>query len=219
MKRKKGWIYGVGEVDLDYQYQVFEVVDGKRKLKWICPIYESWKQMLRRVYSPKLHDNFPTYKDTSVCQEWLKLSNFYSWMENKEWKDSEGKKMQLDKDFIKTGNKTYCPKYCAFVSHKVNSFVKLKPAYAKDLPLGVVENYLSDGSISYEASCQDPFKRFPRYIGYFSSPEEAHEAWRRKKHSYACELADSDYVKDERVAKALRERFSPTNWHTQKNNL
>ena len=97
----------------------------------------------------------------------------------------------------------------------MNSFVKLKPAYAKDLPLGVVENYLSDGSISYEATCQDPFKRFPRYIGYFSSPEEAHEAWRQKKHRYACELADSDYVQDERVADALRKRFSYDIWYNQ----
>lgn len=213
MKRKKGWIYGVGEVDMEYQCQEFHIVGGKRKLKWICPIYDTWKQMLRRAYSEKLHDKFPTYRDVEVCEEWLKLSNFYSWMSSTDWTDLDGKKMQLDKDFILVGNKVYCPEYCAFIPHKVNSFVKLKPDFAKDLPLGVVENPLSNGRITYEASCQDPFKRYKRYLGYFNTPEEAHEAWRKTKHKYACELADSEYVKEPRVKEALKQRFSYTNWY------
>lgn len=64
--RKRGIIYGVGTVDVDYHTQVFTGEGGGRRLKWICPIYEAWKQMLRRVYSDKLHFNFPTYNDVSV---------------------------------------------------------------------------------------------------------------------------------------------------------
>lgn len=213
MKRKRGWIYGVGEVDMEYQHQEFHIVNGKRKLKWMCPIYDTWKQMLRRVYSDKLHEKFPTYSNVKVCDEWLKLSNFYSWMSSIDWKDYNGKKMQLDKDFILRGNKLYCPEYCAFIPHQVNSFVKLKPLFAKDLPLGVVEKPLSGGGVTYEAACKDPFKRYRRYLGYFSTPKEAHETWRKTKHSYACELAESGLVKDPRVKEALKQMFSYEEWY------
>ena len=46
--------------------------------------------------------------------------------------------------------------------------------------------------------------------------ESVKEAWRQRKHKYACELAESEYVTDERVAKALHERYSFDNWYSEK---
>ncbi len=202
--RKRGLIYGRGKVDVDYPCQIFEDINGKRVQTFLCPYYEVWKQMLRRVFSEKLHENFPTYVGSSVCEEWLSLAVFKDWMVRQKWKEGE-KKLQLDKDFLVKGNKHYCPERCLFVPHSINSFCKQKPAFAEGLPLGVCRD--STYPDKYEASCSDPFKRYTRHLGYFTCPSVAHEAWRKKKHKYANELADSSLCNDERLEKVLRRMY------------
>lgn len=212
-KRKKGLIYGKGVVDIDYQYQIFEVVNGKRKLVWICPYYDTWKQMLRRVFSEKLHEKFPTYRGCTVDEDWLSLTCFKGWMEKQEW-CHKNKKLQLDKDFLIKGNKRYGPDTCCFVTHNVNSFCKSKPSFAEDLPLGVYRVTLRpSGNTTFCASCLDPLGKNPRHIGYFATPDEAHEAWRSKKEEYANLLAESELVTDERIKSVLKEMYKKENWY------
>ena len=203
--RKRGLIYGVGNVDVDYQTQIFIGEGIKRKLKWICPVYEVWKQMLRRVYSTKLHDNFPTYQDVSVCQEWLSLTNFKVWMDKQEYYHSIEGKLQLDKDFLCRGNREYCPEYCCFVTRKVNSFLKSKPSFAEDLPVGV---YRSKGK--FVANCKDPFDRYSKHLGYFSTIESAEQEYLLTKCKYAYELATSLYVTDDRIRCSLINLYKVT---------
>lgn len=205
--RKVGVILGVGIVDVDYRTQIFENVNGVRKLVWICPFYEKWKQMIRRCYSDKEKLRNTNYKDVTCCPEWLSLSNFKTWMESQNYLDSDGKILELDKDFLVEGNKIYSPSTCVFVHHKVNSFIFTEDFYVKTYLLGVT--YVGRSN-KFQAQCNDPLGRYSRNLGVFSNEIEAHDVYMRTKCRYACDLADSIYVNDERVAVALRNRFKQT---------
>ena len=213
MKRQKGVIYGVGLVDVDYKTQIFDVIDGKRKLIWICPFYEKWKQMIRRCYSDKEKSKNQGYVGVTCCENWLSLQNFKNWMERQDYLFKDGTVLELDKDLLYKGNKIYSPSTCVFIHHKVNSFIFKEDFYAKDLPLGVTYDKRSG---KYQVQCNDPFKRRPRHISYGRDEKLLHNLYLETKHKYACELADSEYVTDERVAKALRERYSFNNWYNEK---
>tara|TARA_R110002050_G_scaffold11693_1_gene39168 strand:- start:71 stop:445 length:375 start_codon:yes stop_codon:yes gene_type:complete len=108
------FIHGVATNDADY----FTQYKGKT-----CPYYSRWRKMLERCYSVEWQESKPTYKECSVCNEWLLFSNFKSWMINQDWIGKE-----LDKDIINNGNKTYSPENCAFVSRKVNLLIQIKPS-------------------------------------------------------------------------------------------
>lgn len=133
-----------------------------------------------------------------VCSEWLSLSNFKAWMDTQEYYHPIEGKLQLDKDFLCVGNRVYCPECCCFVTRKVNSFLKSKPSFAEDLPLGV---HRSKGK--FTANCKDPFDRYSKHIGSFDTVESARVVYIETKQKYARELADSVYVTDSRIRDTL----------------
>ena len=200
-KRNK-LIFGVGINNADYGVYKTAVVDGKRKNVWTCPFYQAWTSMLRRCYSDIMH---PTYKDCSVCDEWLTFSNFKAWMEQQDW---QGK--QLDKDLLKEGNKRYCTEYCIFVDRKINSFVIDCGASRGEYMIGV-SWFKPNGK--FRARCSNPFTGKKEYLGLFTTELEAHLTWRTRKHELSCLLADSEYCTDERLANVLRTRYDvSTDW-------
>ena len=192
-KRKK--VYGVGINDADYNVYEYEL--GKRV--WVCPFYRTWNSVLERCYSERHHAIKPTYKDCTVCDEWLIFSNFKAWMEQQDW---EGK--QLDKDLLKVGNKTYCPQWCIFVHRKINSFVTDRGNDRGEHMIGV---HLYKDKGKFGSFIRNTFTGKLEYLGLFTDELEAHLAWKTRKHQLACELADSDLVTDERLAEALRTRY------------
>ena len=110
-----GTVYGVGTNDAGYAIQVMESVRGangkpKQRIIWFCPFYRRWVHMLERCYSERYQEKKPTYIGCTVCEEWLRFSNFKSWMETQDW---EGK--HLDKDLLVEGNKIYSPDTCILV--------------------------------------------------------------------------------------------------------
>ena len=193
---KKKLAYGVGVNDADYFVQKFESyidLNGqkKRRLLWTCPFYLKWTNMLKRCYSEKYHEKSPTYKDCTVCEEWLTFSNFKKWMESK---DYQGK--QLDKDLIEEGNKIYSPEKCLFVSQRVNSFMTSRKSSRGDCLLGVCWNKRDK---KFHSQCMNPFTKKPEYLGYFTNELEAHKAWKKRKLELAIELSElpeSKYLGD-----------------------
>ena len=189
-------VYGVGINDLPYRAQIYEYVtdnEGKRKQKHVftCKYYTAWTNMLKRCYSKKYLEIYPSYIGTSVCSEWLSATAFKKWMEQQDW---SGK--CLDKDIIVPGSKLYSPETCAFVLPATNTFVIASDASRGDYPIGVD---LHKGK--YRARC-----RKDEHLGYFSTPEEAHEAWRKRKHELAQLVAARE--SDPRVVEALKKRYS-----------
>lgn len=202
-------VCGVGVNDADYVTQIIETtgcVNGrlKRKLVWICPFYNTWKNMIDRCFSETSRVRKPTYKDVTCCREWLVFSSFKRWMEQQDW---EGK--QLDKDIIFPNNKVYSPETCAFVFGVTNSFVIARGASRGEYPLGVSWNR---GCKKFQAHCGNPFTKKVEYLGYFDTTEEAHEAWRKRKHQLAQLVAATET--DVRVAEVLKKRYSIEEWYS-----
>lgn len=202
MKPKK-LVYGVGINDADYVVKKNEEIGyegGKRKLKqvWACPYYQAWKDMLRRCYSAKFQEKWPTYKGCSVSEEWLTFSNFKAWMETQ---DFEGK--QLDKDLLFEGNKVYSAKTCVFSTGLVNSFTADGGAARGELMIWVDWH---KGANKFRSMCSNPFTKKKEYLGLFTSELQAHQAWLKRKLELAHELAAIQT--DHRVSKALIDRYS-----------
>ena len=201
-------VWGVGVNDLGYRTQIQEWVTkngGKRirKTVFLCPYYVAWKNMLTRCYSKKFLESRPSYTGTTVCSEWLSATAFRKWMEQQDW---QGK--CLDKDIIVPGSRLYSPETCAFVLKATNSFVTANDASRGNYPIGVS---LFKRTGKYIARCKNPFTGKNEHLGLFSTPEEAHEAWRKRKHELAQLVAATE--SDPRVVEALQKRYSFEEWY------
>jgi hypothetical protein len=159
--------------------------------------------MLKRCYSKKFLESNQSYIGTSVCSEWLYATAFKKWMEQQDWRDKS-----LDKDIIVPKSKLYSPESCAFVLQATNSFVIARDACRGDYPIGVS---LFKRTGKYQAYCKNPFTGKREHLGLFSTPEEAHEAWRKRKHDLAQLVAARE--SDSRVVEALKKRYSIEEWY------
>ena len=124
-------------------------------------------------------------------------------MEQQDWQDKS-----LDKDIIAPRSRLYSPESCAFVLKATNSFVIARDACRGDYPIGVD---LCKRTGKYRASCRNPFTGKREHLGLFPTQEEAHEAWRRRKHEIAQLVAATE--SDPRVVEALKKRYSFEEWY------
>jgi hypothetical protein len=182
-------VEGVGINDADYPVTQYQVVNGKQKRVWMCPLYSRWKSMLERCYNTRYQRTRSTYTGCSVVPEWLLFSNFRQWALLEDWQGKE-----LDKDLLIPGNKVYGPTACCFITADVNVFIAVTRR-SSTLPPGV-----SPWCGRYRAQCGTD-----GYLGMYPTPEMAYAAWRRRKHVLANALADC--VADPRIAHALRIRY------------
>lgn len=199
MRKKNKKVFGIGVNNADYPITRHEIVNGKCKIVWTCPYYIVWQNMIRRCYSETHLKKNPTYRGCSVCPEWIYFMTFKAWMETQYWEDK-----QLDKDISFEGNKVYSPETCRFVDKSLNNFLTDHGAARGEWPIGVSWHKVSG---KFTAQCSNPFTGKRGHIGVFTCPNEAHEAWRKRKHELALTLADLQPDPD--IAKALRSRFKP----------
>jgi hypothetical protein len=190
---KRKLVYGVGVNDADYM--VGQPVSGKLVL---CPFYRVWTHILERCYSDKYHARHPTYIGCSVSKEWLLFSNFKKWMEGQNWKG-----MELDKDILFKGNKSYSPENCSFITAQLNTFFN---DCRKNKQNHLVGAYLIEQNKKYRSYCNNPFAGKLECLGTFSTELEAHLTWKMRKHEHA--LTYADLQDDERIAAALRARYA-----------
>ena len=159
-------------------------------------VYDLWKDMMRRCYNEEYRWKNSSYAGCSVCEEWHVSTNFKDWV-NKQ--DCIGK--ELDKDILMRGNKVYSPETCVFIDKKINVFLVGSEITRGNYPVGVD---LIKRTGKFRARCWNN-NGSRVHIGLFTTPEEAHEAWRKFKYDIACKLADEQT--DLRVAEALRRRY------------
>lgn len=155
-------LFGIANNDANYIVQ--PIVSGKQV---VCPIYQIWKDMLKRSYSQKFQEKNPTYAGCSVDNEWLTFSNFRRWVKKQEWENK-----QLDKDILIIGNKEYSPGRCVFVSRLVNNLLTDSAASRGNLPQGI---YLDNKEGRYKAQCSAKGK--VKNLGYFNTVPEAELAY------------------------------------------
>ena len=144
--------------------------------------YILWKGMLERCYNPKSLKKCQSYLGVTVCQDWLKLSNFLNWFDNYKWIQ---KGWQLDKDILVKGNKVYSPQTCCFVPHEINTLLTNCRKRRGEYPVGVSfikakQKFVV--SLAYDGK--------NKTIGHFDNPLEAFNAYKKAKELRIKELAD-----------------------------
>lgn len=149
-----------------------------------------WYAMLNRCYV-KTHRFSDTYKDCSVCDEWLTFSNFKRWFDENH---IEG--YHLDKDILVKGNKVYSPTTCCFVPPYINTLLINRRNFRGELPIGVTKN--SGGYSVTISKMNNPF-----YVGTYKTPEEAFFAYKEAKESYIKEVAHEYYERGEITKKVF----------------
>lgn len=185
-------VYGIGINDAGYV--VRPIINNKEV--W-CPFYKAWKGMLDRCYNKKWQLINNTYSSCLVDERWHRFSEFRRWMESQDWKGKE-----LDKDILVKGNKVYSPETCAFVDGATNTFVVDCLSARGSLPVGV-SKVISNGL--FVAYCRNFLTKKNENLGLFTCENAAHQAWKKRKHQLACQLAELQT--DQRIADALRVRY------------
>ncbi len=124
-------VYGFGFIGCGIHKSSF---NGKLTKQYKC-----WLHMLERCYSEKYHKMKPTYKECSVCDEWLNFQNFADWHIKNHPKESGV--YHLDKDLTVSGNKVYSPQACSFISANENITGSLSGSFSFINPDGEVVNF------------------------------------------------------------------------------
>lgn len=155
-------------------------IEGKRN-----PIYATWNGMLKRCYQEKYKEKFTTYKEAKVCEEWLNFQNFAAWYDENYY-EVDGERMELDKDILVKGNKTYSPEYCIFVPERINYLFIKCDARRGNLPIGV---YQHTQTKKYVANCNNGNKKTIN-LGSYNTPEEAFLAYKPYKEKLIKRIAE-----------------------------
>ncbi len=185
-KRKP--ICGVGINDFPY-LTIYRNREGDRMAS---PYYARWVAMINRCYSDRIHSKWQTYKDCTVCDEWLYFSRFRLWMMNQDW---EGK--ELDKDLIEYGNKVYQPDRCMFIPKEINCLLNERKASGSKTRKGV---YYVKSENRYVASCCVDSKK--THIGRFKTEKEAESAYIKFKSEHILRVAGR-FSDDEKIYNSL----------------
>lgn len=171
-------VFGVGYTGMG-EYRCW--IGGKA-----TPQYDTWRAMISRCYSEKIHTRQPYYKVCTVTEEWHNYQNFAMWYDQNYYK-IEGQRMHLDKDILVKGNKVYSPDTCVFVPQSINSLF-IKKQTRENLPVGVG---LGEGCTvrPYVAFCNNGNGKQVR-IGSFHSAMEAFGAYKRYKEDLIKKIAE-----------------------------
>jgi hypothetical protein len=219
--KKGGKVYGKGVNNADYMIG-YRNSSGKI-IK--CPIYMLWKGMLDRCYNYKnTSGKSPTYKKHEICQEWFLFLNFREFVmdKNKEWRENFSsdiwQRRHMDKDLksldsiFNKGSLTYSPCSVIFIEPCINTFLIGCDASRGEHPIGVNWHKATG---KYIAQIHNPFIKKKEHLGSFACPEEAHQAWLKRKtelaHQYADRLDESLYSGDREAAFHLRRLFPKIN--------
>jgi len=152
--------------------------------------YVIWSGVLRRCYNENERHKYPSYKASTVCEEWHNFQNFAEWFE-----ENYVEGFELDKDILYKGNKIYSSETCCFVPKEINLLFVNSCNKLSDLPQGVIKH-----KNKYRAR----FGKDRKHIGLFDTSEEAFQAYKTAKEKYIKEVADKwrDLI-DKKVYRAM----------------
>ncbi|MGR5435271.1 hypothetical protein [Vibrio owensii] len=177
-------VYGVGTNDADYHTTK-------------CKYYQKWQKLMERCYSEAYAMRKPSYRDVTVCDEWLTFSNFRKWCIDQEKEVGDISKLELDKDLLGNGAKIYSPNTCCFLPKKVNMFIQAQ-AKGKYL-MGVTKK-----KAKYAPFCNDSLRGKRLWMHTSDSEELAFRTYILKKTELAQEIAyHTDLVPQQYVKDAL----------------
>ena len=177
-----------------------------RRNKVISKEYRMWYDMLKRCYDSKYKKERPTYQNVICCNEWLNYENFYEWVHSQEnfdrWLNGD---YAIDKDILVKGNKIYSPETCCLVPHNVNNLFVKCDGNRGDLPIGVTYNKQHKKySVKYSLN------HHIVNLGYYDTPEEAFEIYKKHKENIIKQVARIEYDKDNIIEKCYQAMINYT---------
>lgn len=168
-------VAGVGFTDIP-----FTTIKGKKSTS-----YEVWKNVLLRCYDKKQQKKrWQSYDGCSVCDEWLRFSNFKKWFD-----DNYVEGYHLDKDILVKDNKVYSPETCCFVPSEINTLIVNKKNFRGDYPIGVTQKILAGNRKVFSSRLLIDNKRV--WLGSFDTPQKAFEAYKYAKEKHIKEVAQA----------------------------
>lgn len=145
--------------------------------------YKHWSSMLARCYDEGYRNNFPAYKNVTMCDEWLNFQTFATWCNTQ--KSFHNEDFVLDKDIFIKGNKHYSPETCMFVPYQINGLFTKADTRRGEYPIGVY--YFTRAEAI--AACLR-VNGVNVNLGYFSDAETAFAAYKKAKEEYIRDMAD-----------------------------
>lgn len=143
--------------------------------------YDAWRQMFKRCYGEAQES---AYSGCEVCVEWYDYQTFAKWFTAHYWEDAQYR-MQVDKDWLVSGNKVYSPDRCEIVPSIINACL-LRQKKTKYYTNALNIDYTASGKYSPILS---KYGR-PVYLGLFDTIDEATAVYKAEKVSYVRELAN-----------------------------
>jgi len=188
MSFKRSLVYGAGINDWSGKVKV----DGKMIMEYVL-----WKGVLQRCFDEKLKQKRPTYEGVTCSKEWLSLTKFIEDVSQMRGYGLSG--WALDKDILVKGNKLYNKDTCCFVPLEVNNLLTKRDNCRGEYPVGV---YFEKASGKFKAQLRINGKK--KFLGYFTSPIEAFQAYKTAKEAHIKVVAEKwKDILDERVFQAL----------------
>jgi hypothetical protein len=153
--------------------------------------YETWSGMMHRCYDILTLMRSPSYSKVIVDPIWHNYQNFALWFDNNYYELPNNEKLSLDKDLIPSiigmHNKIYSPNTSCLLPININIAMHLGTKdKAYSTPTGVryipsrVKPYLAMLDLTNEA----------RFLGYYTTKEEAFDAYKTEKQNYIYYLAE-----------------------------
>lgn len=188
---KRDIVYGVGINDYDGYISEHQI-----------PIksYKCWVRVLERCYDKKIKIKRPSYNDVTICEDWLKFSNFKSWFDTNYIEGCD-----IDKDILVQGNKIYSPEFCCFVPRRINTLLLNKQRTNTNGFIGIHK----DENGRYSASVNMAGIR--KHIGYYSTPEEASAAYVKAKSEYTTKVVN-EYYNNGMISEKVRDAIINRDW-------
>lgn len=164
-----------------------------------CHAYVVWRNLLERCYLEKKQKVQPTYKGCTVSDNFKSYEYFYEWCLKQIGYNEKG--FELDKDLLVKGNKVYSENTCCFVPKEINTALTKRDGDRGECPIGV---YWNKDCEAFVAKISEGGER--RYLGLFSSKNDAFNAYKVAKEKYMKKLASKwvDRI-DKKVYQALIE--------------
>lgn len=175
-------VYGVGFIGVG---KYLTKQNGK-----ITEYYESWRGALRRSYDKKFHKKCATYVGCSVDSRWHNYQDFCAWADKQVFFSG----YKLDKDLLVRGNKIYGPDTCVYLPNELNCIISMHYTPRKNVPNGVSKVWNPKARKTWVANVSrrgDKSKSKVHCVGYFSTAEEASEAYIKAKKAYIKERTDT----------------------------
>lgn len=147
--------------------------------------FQVWLDMLRRCYDLKFQQTHPSYKNCTVCKEWLNFQNFVVWYDA----ISKGhSNWQIDKDIRCKNNKIYSPETCLIIPQRINLLIIRRQGQRGEYPIGV-RFLVRNKSRPYEARLKTGKGRYVS-LGTFETAIEAFESYKAAKEQLIQKIAN-----------------------------